>query len=63
MIVLLGKKLITDKEASSRYGYSQEWFRKRRYQKKKPPYYKIEGKIYYDIEELDQWFKEKLCKY
>ena len=65
MIELNGKKYITDKEASSRYGYSKSWFQRQRFKKLPPPFIKIQGKgkVYYSIDELDKWFKENIYIY
>lgn len=57
MIDILGKRYMNDKEAAQRYGYSQSWFKHRRNEKKAPNYIKIQGKIFYDVEETDKWFK------
>lgn len=61
MIDIMGIKYITDKEASHRYGYSQGWFQKRRYKKIAPKFVKLEGKgkVFYPLEETDNWFKEQ----
>lgn len=56
MIELHGKKYITDKEASARYGYSSSWFKLRRHEKKQPPYIRLHSKVLYDQDELDKWF-------
>lgn len=61
MISIDGKEYICDKEASKRYGYSREWFKKRRNDKKPPSYIKFEsGRVLYDIKETDEWFKINL---
>lgn len=62
MIEILGIKYITDKEASSRYGFSQSWFQKRRSQKKSPKFMRLQGKgkVFYPIEETDTWFKDNI---
>lgn len=62
MIEIMGKKYLTDKESSKRYGYSIHWFQAKRSRKEKPSFIQIEGKgrIYYPVEETDQWFKDQL---
>ena len=66
MIEILGKKYITEKEASSRYGYSMAWFQKKRYLHEKPSFTKINsdkrGRIYYCLGETDKWFNHQLEK-
>lgn len=64
MIVILGVKYITEKEASTRYGYSLSWFQRQRHFKKKPSFVKLQGtgKVYYPMEDTDLWFKENLVK-
>ena len=60
MIEILGKKYLTQKEASQKFGFSVSWFEKQRSHKKPPPYIKIQGKILYDLETLERWFKNQL---
>lgn len=60
MITILGKKYMTDKEAAQRYGFSQSWFQHRRNEKKAPKFIKIEGKVLYDVEDTDTWFKSQI---
>jgi hypothetical protein len=42
------------------YCLSIHWFRKARYEGKSPQYYKMNGKVYYTVENVDKWFKENL---
>lgn len=62
MIEILGKKYISEKEASGRYGYSTAWFQKERFNKIGPPFCKIkeQGKVLYCIDDVDKWFSERL---
>jgi len=62
MIEILGKNYLSVKEASKRYGYSIHWFQARIFKKEKPSFLQLEGKgrIYYPVEETDQWFKDQL---
>jgi predicted DNA-binding transcriptional regulator AlpA len=62
MITCLGVNYITDKEAAYRYGYSQSWFRKRRREKKYPRFVKFpgKGKIFYPVNETDEWFRDNI---
>lgn len=58
MIEVAKIKYITQKEAVSRYGYSATWFRTQR-KLKLPPVFlqaKKRGKIYYPLDETDEWF-------
>lgn len=59
---ILGKKFLTQKEASRRYGMSESWFQKRRQNKMRPNYIKFEdGKnVYYPLIETDQWFEHQI---
>lgn len=59
MIDVLGKKYITDKEAAQRYGFSQSWFQHRRIKKLAPKFKKVEGKVLYDLDETDSYFREQ----
>jgi hypothetical protein len=65
MLEILGTKYITDKEASHIYGYSVSWFQKQRYNKKPPPFVKLQGrgKVYYAVDELNKWFKNNIFVY
>lgn len=62
MKVIIGKKYISDKEASLRYGYSVGWFRKRRRLKLPPKYVRLEskGRVFYPLEETEQWFVDNI---
>jgi hypothetical protein len=65
MIEILGKKYLTDKEASHLYGYSVSWFQKQRYKKEPPPFIKIQGKgkVYYSVDDLNEWFSNNIRTY
>ena len=60
----LGKKYISEKEASNKYGYSVSWFQKGRINGNGPNFFQLrsKGRVLYDIEELDKWFKENLIE-
>lgn len=65
MITILGKKYITDKEASQRYGFSCSWFQQQRSTKKLPNYVKFKdrgksGRVLYPLDETDNYFHECL---
>jgi hypothetical protein len=56
---IAGIKFISEKEAIQRYGYSSTWFQTRRYKEKEPIFIKTEsGKVYYQLDKTDQWFKD-----
>lgn len=63
MITILDKKYITDKECAQRFGYSQSWFQKNRFLGKPPPYIKLNGKILYELDQIDNWFKHKITQF
>lgn len=63
MLTILGKKYITDKECSQRFGFSKEWFKKKRYQHLPPPYIKINGKVLYELDVVENWFRSKLNQF
>ncbi len=51
------KIYLTETEASSRYGYSRQWFQRERWKGTGPKFSKINGgKILYPIKETDEWF-------
>ena len=62
MIEFMGKKFLTAKEASKRYGMSVQWFDKRRMKKLKPTYLQIvpRGLVLYPEEETNAWFKKQI---
>ena len=64
MIDILGIKYITEKEASTRYGYSMAWFSKQRYKNLAPRYTRLtnsnKGRVLYPIEQTDAWFKMQI---
>ena len=62
MIDFMGKKFLTVKEASKRYGRSVQWFDKRRMQKLKPTYMQIteRGTVLYPEDETNEWFKKQI---
>lgn len=62
MLSILGKKYITDKECAQRFGFSKDWFKIQRYKHLPPPYIKMGGKILYELEEIEKWFKDYMKK-
>ena len=62
MISIMGINYLTDKEASSRYGYSIAWFRKMRSLGIGPNYIKMmtKGKVLYPLDITDEWFKARM---
>jgi hypothetical protein len=64
MVEIFGRMFISDKEASKRYGYSPQWFRLARNKKNGPGYIKMpgKGKVFYPLDETDNWFKENITK-
>ncbi len=59
-MVVDGKSYITEKEVASQYGRSVKWVRKIRYSDKDFPYYKLNGRVFFNATEVDQWFKHNL---
>lgn len=62
MIKILGVNYITQKEAASRYGFSSAWFEGKRHKEEPPNYIKISGKVLYDVNKTDEWFKNNMKK-
>ena len=62
MLIMNGVKYITEKEVSRNIGLSVSWFRKARYSGHCPNYHKLKGKIYYTVEDVDQWFRDNLIE-
>ena len=59
-MIINGTKYLVEKELSSKYGKSVHWFRKARVQGNSPTYHKLNRKVYYKEDEVDNWFKEHL---
>jgi hypothetical protein len=59
---ILGRDYINRKEAASRYGLSVAWFKARQNRHEEPRFIKINGKgrVYYDLEHTDNWFKDNM---
>lgn len=61
MIKFMNVDCITEKEASSRYGYSVFWFQQIR-RKEGPPFYQIKkkGRVLYPVNDCDDWFNKRM---
>jgi predicted DNA-binding transcriptional regulator AlpA len=59
-MIIKGANYITEKEVSSLYGKSVRWIRKIRYGDYGFPYYKLNGRVYFNQDEIDLWFKDHL---
>ena len=51
---------LSEKEVSKKYGFSVHWFKKQRYGKNPPRYYKLDNNVFYTVKDLDSWFLENL---
>lgn len=60
MLVLNGVEYLVEKEVAAKYGLSIHWFRNARYNKHSPKYYKLNGKVLYTSDDIDNWMKEHL---
>lgn len=60
MIKMFGEEYCTDKEAASRYGYSQAWFKKMRLLKKGPPFMRMGKKVLYSMKKVEDWFRAQI---
>lgn len=61
-MIVDGAKYITEKEVASHYGRSIKWVRRIRYSDKEFPYYKLNGRVFFNELEVDQWFKNNLTR-
>lgn len=51
------KLYLNETEASSRYGYSRQWFQRERWKGTGPKFIKINGgKVLYPLQKTDDWF-------
>ena len=62
MLTINGEKFLVEKEVSSKHGLSTHWFRKARYEKKGPKFHKLNGKVYYKENDVEEWFRDNLIK-
>lgn len=60
MLKIANEKYLVEKELSLLCGLSVHWFRKARWEGKSPPYYKLNGKIFYKEHEVNDWFVNNL---
>jgi len=61
MLIISGKKYVTQKEAGELFYYSVRWFETNRQNKRGPAYVRIGKKrIYYELLELEAWFKKQM---
>lgn len=60
MLLLNNIEYLVEKEISNLCGLSVHWFRKARQTGETPPYYKLNGKVYYQKQQVDKWFEEHL---
>jgi len=63
-MIIDGQSYITEKEVASKYGRSVKWVRKIRYSGQDFPYYKLNGRIFFNDIEVNEWFRDNLvpCK-
>ena len=57
-------RYITEKEASTRYSLSRNWFQRARWKGEGPSFVKVgegpRGRVLYPVKETDEWFEKKL---
>jgi predicted DNA-binding transcriptional regulator AlpA len=63
MLTINGNNYLVEKELAVKYGLSVHWFRKARNQGKSPPYYKLNGKVYYCETNVEEWFNQNLVSF
>lgn len=59
-MIVDGANYITEKEVASQYGRSIKWVRRIRYSDKDFPYYKLNGRVFFNELEVGKWFKDNL---
>lgn len=53
----IAKLYLSETEASTRYGYSRQWFQRERWKGTGPNFIKIKnGKVLYPLKDTDAWF-------
>lgn len=62
MLKIANDKYLVEKEISVICGLSVHWFRKARQEKRSPPYYKFNGKVFYKEDEVQEWLKRNLIQ-
>lgn len=60
MLTINGEKYLVEKEMSRLFGLSIHWFRRARYEGRSPVYHKLNGKVYYNEAEVNDWFKTNM---
>jgi predicted DNA-binding transcriptional regulator AlpA len=60
MIKVADEQYLAEKELTSKFGLSLQWFRRARYEGKCPRYFKLHGKFYYKEQDVVAWFKENM---
>ena len=59
-MIVDGKHYITEKEIASLHNMPLKWIQHIRYSNKDFPYYKLNGRVYFNEKEVDNWFKQNL---
>jgi hypothetical protein len=60
MFEMHGKKYVFEKELSSYFPFTANWFRKERYLGKDIPYVKCGRKVLYEIDTVKAWFAKNV---
>lgn len=60
MITIANDKYLVEKEVAAIHGLSVHWFRRARLEGRSPPYYKLNGRVLYKEEEVNDWLKKNL---
>lgn len=60
MLTYNGVQYLVEKDVARRYGLSVHWFRKARYIGGGPRYFKMGEKVFYTLEDVDEYFKNHL---
>jgi predicted DNA-binding transcriptional regulator AlpA len=59
-MIIDGQKYINEKELASLYDMSLRWVRRIRYNDKKFPYYKLNGRVFFNEFEVNEWLKTNM---
>ena len=59
-MIVNASRYVTEKEVAAIYGRSISWVQKIRKQDKQFPYHKLNGRVYFNEIEVDNWFKDNL---
>jgi len=60
-MIVNGERYVTEKEIATAYGMSMSWVQKiRKQSEKRFPHHKLNGRVYFNENEVADWFRDNL---